>query len=116
MSTRISHSGRAASILTTGGLLVLAQGGAAQAQSSLDDSISGVVVVGVAAGANVEASAEQGLGKLRAADDRPSMTADATLVWAADVSERVRAVVAVDFGSDARPVAGLDGREPNGRT
>lgn len=97
MSTRISHSRRAASILTTGGLLVLAQGGAAQAQSTLDDTVSGAVVVGVAAGANVEASAEQGLGKLRAAGDRPSMTADATLVWAADDSERVRAVVAVDF-------------------
>ena len=106
-STRISHSRRAASILTTGGLLVLAQGGAAQAQSTLDDTVSSVVVVGVAAGANVEASAEQGLGKLRAAGHRPSMTADATLVWAADFSERVRAVVAVDFGSDARPVAGL---------
>lgn len=89
------------------GLTASCLSGAAAAQSQPDSNISGVVVVGPIAGAGAPSALDQGLGKLRAGEDRLSIAADATVVWAGDISERIRAVASIDIGTDTQPAAGL---------
>ena len=88
-------------------LIVVSFSSAAAAQSPLPGDISGVVVVGPVVGAGGPSALDEGLGKLRASEDRLSIAADATVVWAGDLSERIRAVASIDMGSDTQPVAGL---------
>lgn len=77
------------------------------AQAQTFGGISGALVVGPLAGSGGPSALDRGLGKLRADQDSLSLAADATVVWAGDVSERVRAVASVDIGSDSQPAAGL---------
>lgn len=98
-----THGARA---LLSAGLMVSCSGAAA-AQSQPAGDISGVVLVGPILGAGGPSALDQGLGKLRAGEDQLSIAADATVVWAGDLSERVRAVASIDIGSDTQPVAGL---------
>ncbi len=87
-------------------LIVLYFSSAASAQAQPVGDISGVVVVGPVIGDGDPSALDQGLGKLRAGEDRFSIAADATVVWAGDLSERIRAVASIDIGSDAHPAAG----------
>jgi hypothetical protein len=82
-------------------------GSSPDAQSQTVGDISGVITVGPIVGFGGPSALDQGLGKLRAEEDRISITADATMVWAADLSERIRAVGSLDIGNDTQPAAGL---------
>lgn len=88
-------------------LIVLYFSSAASAQAQPLGDISGVVVVGPVVGDGDPSALDQGLGKLRAGEDRFSIAADATVVWAGDLSERIRVVASIDIGSDTQPAAGL---------
>lgn len=107
MSTQSWISTGAAAILGSAGLTAGCLSGTATAQTQPGGNISGVVVVGPIAGTGDPSALDHGLGKLRAGEDRISITADATLVWAGDLSERIRAIASIDIGSDAQPAAGL---------
>lgn len=107
MSKQSWISSGTAAILGSAGLTAGCLCGTAAAQSLPGGDISGVVVVGPIAGAGGPSALDQGLGKLRAGEDRLSITADATVVWAGDLSERIRAVASIDIGSDTQPAAGL---------
>ena len=107
MSTQSWISTGAAAILGSAGLTAGCLSGAAAAQTQPGGNISGVVVVGPIAGAGDPSALGQGLGKLRAGEDGLSITADATVVWAGDLSERIRFVASIDIGSDVQPAAGL---------
>lgn len=107
MPTRSRATIYAARALAPACLVAGCFSGAAAAQSQPLGDISGVVVVGPVVGDGDPSALDQGLGKLRAGEDRLSITADATVVWAGDLSERIRAVASIDIGSDTRPAAGL---------
>ncbi len=97
----------AASAMAPACLIVVSFSSAATAQSQLPGDVSGVVVVGPVVGAGGPSVLDEGLGKLRVGEDQISIAADTTVVWAGDLSERIRAVASIDLGSDSKPVAGL---------
>jgi hypothetical protein len=107
MPTQSRATIHAARALALAYLIVGFLSGTATAQSQPLGDISGVVVVGPVLGDGDPSVLDQGLGKLRAGEDRLSITADATIVWAGDLSERIRAVASIDMGSDNQPVLGL---------
>ena len=77
-------------------------------ESAFRDSLSGVLVVGLAHGTGERSWVEGGFGKLDVGQDQAVAAVDGVIAWRSSLTERLGAVVSVSTHLGERSIGGLD--------